>query len=703
MNTTDGLRGDTDLGEYINHLANETSPYLRQHANNPVDWYPWCDEALERAKRENKPIFLSIGYSACHWCHVMERESFTDSYIAEFLNEHFVSIKVDREERPDIDEIYMTAVQILTGSGGWPLNVFLTPDLAPFYGGTYFPPMDGYGRPGFESLLQFITNMWRDGPDQIAQSATNLTNAIRRSADRTGGSSAPMDRTLLDRAVGSLRRSFDSEWGGFGGAPKFPPTGSIAFLLRQYRHTGSAELLHMATLTLDRMAQGGMHDQVGGGFHRYSVDEQWLVPHFEKMLYDNALLARVYLEAAQLTDRDDYKDVARDTLDFVLRDMVDSTGGFHCALDADSEGEEGLFYVWRRDEIDAVLGATDSATFCRHFGVTDAGNFEGRNILHYTEASVEKTSQHCQSPVEMRRALGDWCEQLRDIRAKREWPGKDDKVLASWNGLMISALARGYRVLRDEKYLEAAERASDFILAVMCRDGLLSHMYNRGSGNVSGFLDDYAEMANALIDLYEASLDERWLEHAIKLVRQMIANFHDSEGGGFFFTSESHDNLLVRTQPYHDGAVPSGNSTAALVLLRLSRFQNDDDLRQLATDIIGNVQQSMSTHPEAFTQLLTAVDFHLDSPTEVVLVGERGRPDTESLLSVVQSRFAPNEIVALFDQGPAVPSHRTIAPTLLEGKTMLDGSATAYLCKGHSCHRPVTDPADFAQLLADTD
>jgi uncharacterized protein YyaL (SSP411 family) len=708
MNTTDQDLGSTNGDAFFNHLADESSPYLRQHANNPVDWYPWCDEALNRAKQENKPIFLSVGYSACHWCHVMERESFTDAGIARFLNDHFISIKVDREERPDIDEIYMTAVQILTGSGGWPLNVFLTPKLEPFYGGTYFPPVDGYDRPGFGSLLQFIADTWRDGPDQVGQSANNLTLALRRIGDRTGVSDTPVDQSILLGAEAALKQSFDSEWGGFGGAPKFPPTGSIAFLLRQYRHTESPELLRMATLTLDRMAQGGMHDHVGGGFHRYSVDEQWLVPHFEKMLYDNALLARVYLEAALVTDSEVYRAVARNTLDFVLRDMTDGSGGFHCALDADSEGEEGRFYVWSRDEVVTVLGEENATTFCEYYGVTDGGNFEDSNVLHYTDESREAALQRFAAQGELDTRLSKWCERLREVRSKREWPGKDDKVLASWNGLMISALARGYRVLREKKYLSAAERSADFIMSELYQNGELQHKHSRrngedrlGTDTIPGFLDDYAEMANALIDLYESSLNGRWLGHAVTLTKRMIADFHDSEEGGFFFTSKSHDNLLVRTKPYHDGAVPSGNSTAALVLLRLSRFLDDDDLREKAVEIFDNVQELMATHPEAFTQLLSAVDFHLDSPSEVVLAGESGSPNTDRLLQVIQARFAPNEIVALIAPDEGEESELAIAPTLLEGKTMKGGAATAYVCRGYVCHQPVTDPEDLRRLLVD--
>ena len=701
------VHADPPGGGLSNHLASETSPYLRQHSSNPVDWYPWGDEALDRAKRDNKPIFLSIGYSACHWCHVMERESFTDSDVASTLNENFISITVDREERPDIDEIYMTAVQILTGSGGWPLNVFLTPDLEPFFGGTYFPTIDGYGRPGFKGLLQYIANIWRENPEQVGSSAANLTRAIRNTVDRIGSTNTPVDRTLLAKAVGPLERGFDAKWGGFGSAPKFPPTGSIAVLLRQYRHTRSPQLLHMATLTLDRMAQGGMYDHVGGGFHRYSTDERWFVPHFEKMLYDNALLARVYLKAALVTGSERYREVARETLDFVLRDMADPAGGFHCALDADSEGEEGRFYVWCRDEIEKVFGTENGALYCEYFGVTDVGNFEKKNVLHCSDTSAESVRTHYASQEELDHHLRSWCESLRAVRAKREWPQKDDKVLASWNGLMISALAQGYRVLGDERYLKAAERAADFVLTDMTRNGELQHTYSSqhddGESDTRGvpaFLDDYAEMANALIDLYQVSFDARRLKAAIQLVQRMITDFHDPDGGGFFFTSNAHNHLLVRTKPYHDGAVPSGNSTAALVLLRLSRYLDDAVMREMAVEVLSNSREMMSAHPQAFTQLHCAADFHLDSPSEIVVAGRHGAADTDRLLSVVRDRFAPNEIVALVEPDQLASVKTEMALPLLEGKQMTNGAATAYVCRNHACAKPVTDADELRRLLA---
>ena len=695
-----------DGGEFVNHLAAETSPYLKQHASNPVDWYPWGDEALSRAKEENKPIFLSIGYSACHWCHVMERESFTDPNVAASLNKDFISIKVDREERPDVDEIYMTAVQLLTGSGGWPLNVLLTPDLEPFFGGTYFPPDDGHGRPGFKGLIQYIANIWRESPEQVQSSAANLIRAVRSAVERIGDTNTLVNRSLLDNAAESLKRSFDAHWGGFGAAPKFPPSGSIAVLLRQNRHDNSPDLLHMATLTLDRMAQGGMYDQVGGGFHRYSVDERWLIPHFEKMLYDNALLARVYLEAALVTNNPVYRRVARETLDFVLRDMADPAGGFHCALDADSEGEEGLFYAWSKDEIETILGKDDGALFCEYFRVNDAGNFEGRNVLSYTEASVESVRRQFDSQEALDDSLERWCDHLRQVREDREWPGKDDKVLASWNGLMISALARGYAVLDDERYLKAAERAADFVLTDMSRNGALQHSYCRNheqdeasDRSIPAFLDDYAEMANALIDLYEVSFDGSRLAAAIELAQRMISEFHDSDGRGFFFTSAAHDNLLVRTKPYHDGAVPAGNSTAALVLLRLSRFLDDESLRNKAEDIFNSVQEMMSAHPQAFTHLICAADFHLDTPSEIALVGRRGSADIDSLLRVVRRRFAPNEIVALLDPNQPDSVTRGINLPLLDGKQLINGAAAAYVCRDYACATPVGDADELSRLL----
>ena len=590
---------------HTNRLAGETSPYLLQHAHNPVDWYPWGTEALERAKKENKPIFVSIGYSACHWCHVMERESFEDTETAEILNRHFIAVKIDREERPDLDEIYMTSVQMITGRGGWPLSVFLTPDLKPFYGGTYFPPQSVQGMPAFKTVLNRMAELWRDRRDGVTHNAEQMLLALRDSASVEPSDSGLPDRSVPLRAAAELGREFDPRWGGFGGPPKFPPSAAIALLLRQYSHTGEKSLLEMATVTLDRMAFGGMYDQLGGGFHRYSVDAHWLVPHFEKMLYDNALLSRAYLEAWQATNKELYRRVAAETLDYVLRDMTDAAGGFHSAEDADSEGEEGKFYVWTEDEIEALLGQEDGALFSRYYGVSKAGNFEGRNILHVPLDPPVPPGGENVSREQARTRLEPLRRKLLARREKRVRPGKDDKVLAAWNGMMISALARGYQVTGDDRYLKAATRAADFVLSRMVRDGVLMRTYRglggpdgRGTAKLPGYLDDYAEVAGGLIDLYEAGFDRRWLQAADELADKMLADFWDQENGGFFYTSAAHKNLLVRTKPFYDGAVPSGNATATLVLLRLSRLLDNRDYWSKAEKVLP-IHGGLDSRPRA--------------------------------------------------------------------------------------------------------
>jgi len=598
--TSSGAVTGQSLPAHTNRLAGETSPYLLQHAHNRVDWYPWGEEALSRARQENKPVFLSIGYSACHWCHVMERESFEDPEVAAVLNANFISIKVDREERPDLDEIYMTAVQLMTGSGGWPLNVFLTPDLKPFYGGTYFPPDDRYGRPGFGKLLEHISETWGKDSEGLQRSAEELTRAIRDTVGRDTVPAGTVDTTILARAAQELERAFDSQWGGFGQAPKFPPSGAIGVLLRQHAHTGDEKLLEIATTTLDRMAHGGMYDQLGGGFHRYATDRRWLVPHFEKMLYDNALLARVYLEAWQVTGKDLYRRVATEILDYVLQDMTDRRGGFHSSEDADSEGEEGKFFVWRPDEIKRFLGEQDGALFCEYYGVTGEGNFEGFSILHVSQEPSEFARERGISLKQLENQLTPLRDKLREAREARVRPGKDDKVIAAWNGMMISALARGYQILGEERFLKAAERAANFVSTEMVRDGALLRTYrgkggggDRGISKLPAYLDDYAEMASALIDLYEATFDLQWLEAADQLAGRMVTDFWDEENGGFFYTSASHKNLLAQTKPLYDGAVPSGNSTATLVLLRLSELLSDAGYGQKAEEVLASARDLM--------------------------------------------------------------------------------------------------------------
>ena len=677
----------TDVSQSTNRLSGETSPYLLQHAHNPVDWYPWGNAALRRAKKENKPIFLSIGYSACHWCHVMERESFEDHEVAKVLNASFVSIKVDREERPDLDEIYMTAVQLMTGRGGWPLSAFLTPDLEPFFGGTYFPPEDAHGMPGFKTVLRRVAEAWRQRPDELADSAGRMVDVLRAEVSLEPSRSGMPDASVLSHAAAELRRQFDSRWGGFGGAPKFPPSAASALLLRQQLHTGEEDLMEIITVTLDRMARGGMYDQLGGGFHRYSVDAQWLVPHFEKMLYDNALLSRVYLEAWQATGRDLYRRVAAETLDYVLRDMTDPCGGFHSAEDADSEGEEGKFYVWRPDQIRSVLGKEDAGSFCRRYGVSEGGNFEGHSILHLPHDGAAEGQ-----PQDRLDALR---EKLLAERNRRVRPGKDDAVLAAWNGMMISALARGYQVLGDERYLTAARRAAESVTTEMVRDGVLM----RTPGGSPGYLDDYAEMAGGLIDLYEASFQLRWLEAADRLAGRMVADFWDRENGGFFYTSAAHKSLLVRTKPFYDGATPSGNATATLVLLRLSRLLDNRDYGSKAETVLQTMVDSMRSQPQAHLNLLCALDFWLHPTKDVVILGDPDGDDTAAMLEVIHGRFLPHRILALARPSAVEGKAAEHLIPLLEGKRMIGGKTTVHLCEDFTCERPINDPVTLKKML----
>jgi uncharacterized protein YyaL (SSP411 family) len=693
--------------QHVNRLAGETSPYLLQHAHNPVDWYPWGDEALERARRENKPIFLSIGYSSCHWCHVMERESFEDDQTAEILNAHFVSIKVDREERPDLDEIYMTAVQLMTGGGGWPLSVFLTPDLEPFYGGTYFPPEDRLGMPSFRSVLRAVAAAWGEKPDKVAELAGQMVEAIQANAAPALSGSGLPDASVLSNAAAELKAEFDPRWGGFGHAPKFPPGSAIALLLRQQLHAGDEGLLEMSTVTLDRMACGGMYDQIGGGFHRYSVDTQWLVPHFEKMLYDNAILTQVYLEAYQATGRDLYRRVARGILEYVLREMTDPCGGFHSAEDADSEGEEGKFYVWRPHEISAVLGEEDGAFFSEYYGVTERGNFEGGSILHIPHDPANFAAAKGISEGQLEDRLAPLRRKLLAERSKRVRPGKDDKVLAAWNGMMISAFARAYQILGDERYLHAAERAADFVLREMVRDGGLLRTYRatdsageEGLSKLPAYLDDYAQMAGALVDLYEASFELRWLEAADDLARKMVADFWDEKDGAFFYTSAAHGDLLVRTKPFFDGAVPSGNSAATAVLLRLSKLLDNEDYRQKAESVLASMADRMREQPRAHLDLLVAADFSLRPSREIALAGQRDSDQTRRLLGIIHRRFIPNKILAIAEPGDAGAKAAETIP-LLRGKSMIADETTVYVCEGFACKRPVRDDAGLEAMLED--
>jgi uncharacterized protein len=689
--------------EHVNRLACESSPYLLQHACNPVDWFPWSEEALRRARREQKPIFLSIGYSACHWCHVMERESFEDEETARILNEHFIAVKVDREEHPELDEIYMAAVQMMTGGGGWPLSVFLTPELAPFFGGTYFPPKDSHGLPSFKTVLRAVAQLWRTQPDRVVRSAGDVVGALTVGVARTSSRGETIEPSMLADATAELKLYFDPVWGGFGRPPKFPDTAAIGLLLRQHRHTGDEHLLEMATATLDHMAYGGIHDQIGGGFHRYAVDARWLTPHFEKMLYDNASLARTYLEAWQATGRGLYRRVAADTLDYVLREMSDARGGFHASQDADSEQSEGKFYLWRPGEIEAVLGPEDGGLACQYYGVSEHGNFESGNILHVPQEPAVFARRHEISEEQLHARLAPLRRRLLAERSRRVPPGKDDKVLAAWNGMMISALSRGYQVLGETRYLEAAERAANFVLSEMVRDGVLLRARRtcgdgRGMGHLPGYLDDYAEVSCAMVDLYEASFERRWLAAADRLVRRMLADFWDEQQGGFYYTSAAHAHLLVRTKPVCDGPVPSGNATAALVLLRLSKLLDSPDYLSKAETLLVSTAHGLRSQPRVHLRLLAAADFYLDSTCEIAIAGPRDGDDTRRLLDVVHRKFIPNKILALAE--PDADSARTEpAIPLLAGKSMLSGRATAYVCHDFSCGQPVTDVTALERML----
>lgn len=693
--------------KFSNHLVGETSPYLLQHAHNPVDWYPWGEEAFQRARFEDKPIFLSIGYSACHWCHVMERESFENESIAKILNDRFIPVKVDREERPDIDEIYMSAVVALTGSGGWPMSVWLTPDLKPFYGGTYYPPLDMWGRPGFATVLLNIADAWTKRRHEVDQSAKGITDYIAAQLGTMPNPQDPaaLDQSPMERAVEHLRRSFDSADGGWGGAPKFPSSGSIHLLLRAYRRTRDPQLLHMATFTLTRMARGGMYDHLGGGFHRYSVDGEWLVPHFEKMLYDNAQLALAYLEAYQLTGDPYFRRIVTEVLDYELREMRDRLGAFHSTEDADSEGEEGKFYLWTRMEIIDLLGPADAELFCNYYAVLPNGNFSshekyhgGKSILHVAVAPAETAKNFGIDEATLEARLAPMRKTLLAHRAKRTRPGLDDKVITAWNGLLISALAQASAVLDEPRYRDAAIAAGDFLLQHMQRDGTLLRTHRKGESRLEGYLDDYAFAANGLVDLYEATFEPRWLLAADGLAARMMEHFWDPAAANFFYTADAHKNLIVRTRPTYDGAEPSGNSIAALCLQRLGLLLGRERYVDAAKGILLSTRVQLDKAPQAYLRMICALDFWLNPPDEIAIVGSPDDPRTVALLRVIRGHFHPNKVVALLD--PSDPNAPTAAWPLLEGKICLDNKPTVYVCRNRTCDRPINAPKALEERLA---
>ncbi|MGY8823161.1 MAG: thioredoxin domain-containing protein [Candidatus Latescibacterota bacterium] len=672
-----------------NRLALESSPYLRQHAHNPVEWYPWGDEALEKACDQERVILLSIGYSACHWCHVMERESFENEAIAAIMNEHFINIKVDREERPDIDEVYMTAVQAMTGSGGWPMTVFLTPDLKPFYGGTYYPPEDRYGRPGFPKVLRAVAEYFRENRQGVNEKAGELMRALQDSAHLLKPGT-DVGEDLLDAAYGQIAKTYDADYGGFGAAPKFPASMSLAFLLRYYRRRGEKHALVMVENTLRRMARGGIYDQLGGGFHRYSVDERWSVPHFEKMLYDNSLLCWVYLEALQTTGDDFYAGVARDILDYSLREMTRPEGGFYSTQDADSQGEEGVFFSWLPEEIEALLGEEDAAHFMRYYGVEAQGNFEhGRSLLH-VEEDLDVVARQGQIDVaDLERIVQEGREKLFVARQLRVAPARDDKIVVAWNGFMISAMGRAYQVLGDERYLRAAEQAADFILGEMRGGSRLLHTSKDGVARIAAFQDDYAALSNGLLDLYEATFDAERLEQATQIAEEMVAHFWDDEDGGFFYAGEHAKDLIMRSKNPFDNATPAGNSLAALVALRLGAILDSSVWRERGAETIRLFAPLIRRAPASSAQMLCALDYYLEQPHEIALVGTREQ--VAPFYAELHALYCPNKIVVVGDGEDAkVP--------MLADKDGESGGR-AYVCRDSTCSPPLLEPAALVEYL----
>jgi uncharacterized protein YyaL (SSP411 family) len=704
-----------------NLLAKETSPYLLQHRDNPVDWHPWGKEALEKARGEDKPIFLSIGYSACHWCHVMEHESFENEAIARVLNENFVSIKVDREERPDLDQIYMNAVQMLTGHGGWPMSVFLTPDLKPFYGGTYWPPHSSGGMPGFDQILHAVNDAWKNRREQALEAAEQLTAELQNVGRVAGGDVGGLKIELIDTAVSQLRRTFDNTYGGFGQAPKFPHPMDLQLLVRVADRTGQQGPLDMVRLTLDRMAAGGIYDHLGGGFARYSVDARWLVPHFEKMLYDNALLAAAYLDAylvlrsgatGSASDESNdalaepvaqrYARVVRETLNYIIRDMTNPAGGFYSTEDADSAGHEGLFYTWTPEEIEAVLGKARGATFCRVYDVSDVGNFEGRNILN-----LPKTLEQCaailhRNPHDLATELTESRVKLFAAREKRVRPGRDDKVIVAWNGLMIDSMARAGAALNEPEYVITADEVASFILSRMRRDdGRLLHSWRNNHAKLDAYLDDYAALANGLVSLYEADFKERWIDEAVQLIDIVLDKFADP-AGGFFYTASDHEQLITRTKELTDSSIPSGNALAAHALLRLGRLLGRTDYLDTAERTLAAALPVMQRAPMAAAQMLIALDRYLGPANELVLVGDIARDDTKQALAAIHRRYLPRSVRAARDTASAdqTGAQSRHLDDIFVGKSSPDGQPALYVCENFTCRAPAVGLAAIELQLA---
>ena len=696
---------------FTNHLIHATSPYLLQHAHNPVNWYEWGPEALDRARAEHKPIFLSIGYSACHWCHVMAHESFENEEIAAVMNKFFICIKVDREERPDLDEVYMQATMILNqGRGGWPMSVWLTPELKPFFAGTYFPPTSKWGRPGFKELCERIGDLWQTRRADIESDAERLTAMVQKSLKAAKGDKKTLTLDDIDRTVKLLADAFDAQRGGItgGGTNKFPPSMTLDLFLRTAARHGTDEntrqrLMKLVEITLDHMARGGIYDQLAGGFHRYSTDVEWLVPHFEKMLYDQALLSRIYIDAYQATGKPLYARIARETLDYVLADLRSPQGGFYSTRDADSEGVEGKVYVWTRREILDVLGDEDGALVCDYYDVTDAGNWNdphdpdaGKNILHVSRSLEQVAQDHHITPAELERRLTRARAKLLEVRNRRVPPARDEKILAEWNGLMIASLARGGAVFGEPRYVEAAAHAAQFVLENQYAGGRLQRSFRDGRTLETAFLTDYACLIEGLLDLYEATQNPRWLDRANELNGVVISQFYDSKEGGFFFTPAAGEHLIARSKDVRDSATPSGNSVELMNLLRLADMRADESLAKIAEKTIDHFADEVARSPGTSERFLAAVEFARLGPVEVVIVGSPTDPETQALLRIVNHAYLPNRVLMLLD--PAHPGALPASP-LLAGRSAVGGKPTAYVCHDYACELPVTTPAALREQL----
>ncbi len=681
-----------------NRLASETSPYLLQHANNPVDWNPWGAEALERSRIEDKPIFLSIGYAACHWCHVMEHESFEDPDIAAMLNQHFVCIKVDREERPDLDQIYMNAIQLISGRGGWPMSVFLAPNLQPFFGGTYWPPHAGRGMPGFDQIILAVDDAWRNRREHTLEQAAELTKHLQQVVE-VGTEPSPINFEVLQAAALRLEQTFDFSNGGFGAAPKFPHSLDLQVLLRVWRRTRRDGLLDIVRINLEKMARGGIYDHLAGGFARYSVDDRWLVPHFEKMLYDNGLLTQAYLEMYQATGELQYARVAQETLDYILKYMTDANGGFHSTEDADSEGEEGKFYVWTTQEVHEILGPKRAERFCYVYDITEEGNFEGHNILNLPKSIEQCAALKNWDLKQLRAELDQARAELLHARDQRIRPGKDDKILVSWNGLMISAMARAADVLAQPKYLLAATQAADFIYTEMRRpDGRLLHSWRAGQAKLDAYLDDYTYLIDALVTLYESGFEERWIDWAVSLTETVLAHFSDP-AGGFYFIADDHEQLIARNKDYHDSSVPSSNGMAATALLRLGKLTGRRDILDAAQGTIESAGPFLTRAPTASAQMLIAADM-LNGPTpEIVVVGDPTSSSTQDVLSELRRRFVPNRVLAC-RVPDSVQNGSPNLGSLFEGKSATRANVVVYICQNFVCQVPAVGREDALAAIA---